>query len=923
MTTEQHLTLHELLLAPSGEWVPRGEGWIILRVAEGFGYLLQRGGGVREFGAGDCLVMAHRGNGSFRASRLGPLKLQFYLIDLQSINGLFTLAEGRQLEAAFDGTPPHVSVFTSRERIALEFARIAAQPRTGGLPDRCQLVQLWAGAVTSLLAAPAVASANAGELRERLRQLIGQMSEADLAECPLRDLAGRLHCSERHFGRLFREEFGVPFHQRQIELRLLRARQLLTNSNAKIVNVAYDSGYRHLGLFNTMFKKRFGMTPGEWRRQNSRENIPARPRTRPLQLMARASVLFLVLVLNLLTSAFAQTNAPTSSVPTTSVPSTNRPASTAPVRQFEVQHYQISGDSVLQPETIGKVLSGVTNAFGKDVSIDGVRSGLLALQKAYRDRGYVTVAVTLPQQQLTNETVKVKITEGRLATINVVGNRYYSSNNVMRALPSLHTNIILNSFVLQGELDAANASRDRQIYPILGPGPEPGTSALTLQVKDRLPLHSRFELDNDNTPGTPALRANFNAQYDNLWDLNHQAGLQYSFSPEVMKYMTEDEVVPFDAPLIANYSAYYRIPIGHQSSVENDIEANPSRFGYNEASHRFDLPVVTSAPTLTIFASRATTDTGIQLGPLNQVVTNNPLLSIQSQTVGENTTVNEDIGARFSLPVPSLDGVKFTLSGGLDYKQYQTASFNTNDFYEQVTFTNQFGSVTTNYTISSGQPARHASVEYLPFNLGADIVVPDKLGTSFFNLSANFNVLPVFSDDAAFSRIAYTTNAGAKYFYLKMGFNREQQIYKDWSVLLRAGGQWASGPLIDIERFPLGGVNSVRGYHEGEIYGDSGWNATFEPHTPLWKIATVGGEGSSGAPCSVRFSTFLDYGQAYLKDPAAFIPDHITLAGAGVTSSMNIGEHLGAQIIVGCPLKDSPETKAGTWRVNFSLSAQF
>jgi AraC-like DNA-binding protein len=281
MTIEQHLTLHEFLLPPSGEWAPRGEGWIILRVAEGFSYLLQRGGAVRELNAGDCVVMAHRGNGSFRASRLGPLKLQFFLIDPQSLNGLFTLAEGRRLEAAFEGTSPHVSVFTSQERVALEFARIAAQPHTDGLPNRCQFVQLWAEAIAKLLAAPIPPAANSGELRERLRQMIGRMSEAELAECSLQDLAARLHCSERHFGRLFREEFEVPLHQRQIELRLLRARQLLTNSDAKIVNVAYDSGYRHLGLFNTMFKKRFGVTPSEWRRQNARENLPARPRNRP------------------------------------------------------------------------------------------------------------------------------------------------------------------------------------------------------------------------------------------------------------------------------------------------------------------------------------------------------------------------------------------------------------------------------------------------------------------------------------------------------------------------------------------------------------------------------------------------------------------------------------------------------------------
>ena len=114
----------------------------------------------------------------------------------------------------------------------------------------------------------------------------------------------------------------------------------------------------------------------------------------------------------------------------------------------------------------------------------------------------------------------------------------------MRALPSLHTNMLLNSHVLQRELDMANASRDRQIYPVIGPGPEPDTSELTLKVKDQLPLHARLELNNQATPGTPDLRANFSAQYDNLWDLEHQIGLQYSFSPEQFKNSDPYNVTP-------------------------------------------------------------------------------------------------------------------------------------------------------------------------------------------------------------------------------------------------------------------------------------------------------------------------------------------------------------------------------------------
>ena len=122
-----------------------------------------------------------------------------------------------------------------------------------------------------------------------------------------------------------------------------------------------------------------------------------------------------------------------------------------------------------------------------------------------------------------------------MAAINVTGNRWFSTANVLRALPSLHTNMLLNSHVFQRELDIANASRDRQIYPVIGPGPEPRTSALTLKVKDQFPMHGRTELNNQSTPGTPELRVNSNLQYDNLWDLDHQAGIQYSFTPEQWK----------------------------------------------------------------------------------------------------------------------------------------------------------------------------------------------------------------------------------------------------------------------------------------------------------------------------------------------------------------------------------------------------
>ena len=177
--------------------------------------------------------------------------------------------------------------------------------------------------------------------------------------------------------------------------------------------------------------------------------------------------------------------------------------------RFEVRQYMIKGNSILTPAIIGQAITNIDGAYGTNVSFEGVAAVATELGKAYHERGYSTVAVELPAQTNANATVRIEVFEGRLAAINVAGNRYFSSNNVMRALPSLHTNMVLNVPIFNAELNRANASQDRTIYPVITNGPEPGTSDLDLIVKDRLPLHAKVELNNQSSPGTPDLRVEF------------------------------------------------------------------------------------------------------------------------------------------------------------------------------------------------------------------------------------------------------------------------------------------------------------------------------------------------------------------------------------------------------------------------------
>ena len=79
--------------------------------------------------------------------------------------------------------------------------------------------------------------------------------------------ARRFGMSSKQVQRLF-ERAGTTFTEFVLEQRLLMARRLLSsfeNRQNKIGAVAYAVGFGDLSYFNRTYRRRFGMTPSEWR----------------------------------------------------------------------------------------------------------------------------------------------------------------------------------------------------------------------------------------------------------------------------------------------------------------------------------------------------------------------------------------------------------------------------------------------------------------------------------------------------------------------------------------------------------------------------------------------------------------------------------------------------------------------------------
>lgn len=83
----------------------------------------------------------------------------------------------------------------------------------------------------------------------------------------LEKLCGHLHISQSYFSTIFKQETGRNYVQYLTEVRMEHAVELLRATDDKTYLIAEQVGYDEPNYFSYVFKKRFGVTPSQFRKQ--------------------------------------------------------------------------------------------------------------------------------------------------------------------------------------------------------------------------------------------------------------------------------------------------------------------------------------------------------------------------------------------------------------------------------------------------------------------------------------------------------------------------------------------------------------------------------------------------------------------------------------------------------------------------------
>jgi len=242
---------------------------------DGLCFLLARAGSGRcsvgpaahSFAPGDLLILPGTAEIRFQAATTSEVIFSFFSLRLEHLYPLFAGSEISLLDAVADSLhePRH---FPAAGPLAKQCHRLVEEvPAQSNLDHRSQLLRVVAVVLTEEFRAGHERRAGSLGIEEHLLQIFEQLSADELLTITVGELAAKFSCSRRHLNRLFHQYFGFSVASLRMEMRLLKAVSLLRDPNAKIINIAEQCGFNHLGLFNTCFRRRFGTSPGQWRKQ--------------------------------------------------------------------------------------------------------------------------------------------------------------------------------------------------------------------------------------------------------------------------------------------------------------------------------------------------------------------------------------------------------------------------------------------------------------------------------------------------------------------------------------------------------------------------------------------------------------------------------------------------------------------------------
>ena len=276
MSSQDYLELRTVHLKSPEEWRAEGGNLSFVFQMSGTGRYIS-GPNTRKLVPGDVMVFNNSFKGVLGSADGEDIEFKSFSVCFEHLFPMFFIKEISAIEQIADGFKA-TKLYSATIQIAKRANALLSEVNPEcNLEHRAQLLRIVAVIMQGEFNSFQSQRAGLTPVEPHMIVVFERLSVTELLDLSVDDLAAKFSCSRRHISRLFHMHFGLSIAALRMELRLLKALSLLRDPNAKIINVAEQSGFVHLGLFNTLFKRRFDVTPGQWRKNAEEKELAHEP----------------------------------------------------------------------------------------------------------------------------------------------------------------------------------------------------------------------------------------------------------------------------------------------------------------------------------------------------------------------------------------------------------------------------------------------------------------------------------------------------------------------------------------------------------------------------------------------------------------------------------------------------------------------
>jgi len=240
--------------------------------------------------------------------------------------------------------------------------------------------------------------------------------------------------------------------------------------------------------------------------------------------------------------------------------------------------------------------------------------------------------------------------------------------------------------------------------------------------------------------------------------------------------------------------------------------------------------------------------------------------------------VSWQVSGRYSIPLPDFKKYRSQVALGFDFKR------------------------SNNNLLAGGTPVITSDTDVDQFVLSYSGTLPDRYGKTSAGLEVYYSPsgLSEFNHSGDFN--ALRTGAKSQYFYGRLNVERITRLPWNFSWLLSAWGQYSTERLLPSEELALGGYNTVRGYDERVLLGDTGWIINNEIRSPSIPLANI--LNFPGVTDQLQLLGFFDYGYLHVINAQPGEPANPTLYSTGVGLRYSLRHNFSLRFDYGFPLTE-------------------